>query len=77
MNSDADRYEWDWFDERNWPTHDDSGLSGLPYPHRGAYGVRRGGTVVCLTSRNKDGYDQALAIADALNAREGRVSRDG
>lgn len=52
-------YVWDWFDVS---------------PRGATYGVRHGDEVVCYTNRNKAGYDDAVAIAKAMNvANPGRA----
>lgn len=43
---------WDWFDDS---------------PQGETYGVRREGEVLCYTNRYKRGYEDAVAIAAAMN----------
>ena len=57
-------YTWTWFDK--------SPMTGA-YPTGETYGVRHGDTVICYTNRFKSGYEDAVAIAAALNRSGGQA----
>jgi hypothetical protein len=53
--------KWDWFDDS---------------PMGETYGVRWSTEVLCYTNRTKQGYKDAVRIADAMNAAESREIDD-
>jgi hypothetical protein len=57
-NADTGGYHWDWLNSDERPTGGETYIVRTP-----------AGVVFCYTNRYKDGYEAAVAIAEAMNAR--------